>query len=430
MKTASQPARQPRAHVRSSNSQGDPAPEQRARRLAETVLLSASVLLIAALGFAVQTILSPFVITGAIIYLLYPLRESPVPRRLLLLAVLLFTLWFLDAILGLLVPFLLAFLLAYLLDPLVTVLEERRLPRWLSALIAVLLLIGLVVGSLLFLLPAAAGQFQGIINGLSAMATDVANLLNSGAVFDLLARYGIPVDTVKETITRELSPRLESLLKTLVEGAFSFVTSLSAVVMQLLNAIIVPFLVFYLLKDFRVINHRFLMIVPRSRRERIAEIAAKVDLLLGKYLRGAIVVAAIQGTIAAFGLWAIGVDYPLVLGILHGLLDFVPYVGFFTSLVIACVVAFFGQGAVWTKVLWVVALYATQKLVEDTVFVPKIIGNQVGLHPVLLILSLLIFGHFLGFVGLVIAVPATALLIAGVKEWEAVRRGRRQSNAA
>jgi predicted PurR-regulated permease PerM len=235
------------------------------------------------------------------------------------------------------------------------------------------------------------------------------------------------VEKIKEAITQEISPRLESLLKTLVEGVFGILTSLTSLVMHLLNAIVVPFLVFYLLKDFRVVTHRFLMLVPRTSRERVSELAGGVDTLLGKYFRGAIVVALLQGTIASLGLWAIGVNYPLVLGIIHGLLDFVPYVGFFASLLIASIVAFFGEGAVWTKVMWVVALYVSQKLLEDTVFVPRIIGKQVGLHPVLLILSLLVFGQFLGFVGLLIAVPATALIIAGVKEWEALRRERHRS---
>jgi predicted PurR-regulated permease PerM len=90
-----------------------------------------------------------------------------------------------------------------------------------------------------------------------------------------------------------------------------------------------------------------------------------------------------------------------------------------TSLVVSCIVALFSGGPVLTKVVLVIILYLTQKLLEATVLAPKIIGAQVGLHPVLLILCLLVFGYFLGFVGLLIAVPATALIIAGVFEWEA-----------
>jgi predicted PurR-regulated permease PerM len=103
-------------------------------------------------------------------------------------------------------------------------------------------------------------------------------------------------------------------------------------------------------------------------------------------------------------------------------LDFVPYVGLAVSLVVASIVALLSGGAVGTRVLIVVVMYLAQKVFEAAVLGPKILGTHVGLHPVILILSLLVFGYFLGFVGLLIAVPATALLIAGVKEWEAVRK--------
>ena len=103
-------------------------------------------------------------------------------------------------------------------------------------------------------------------------------------------------------------------------------------------------------------------------------------------------------------------------------LDFVPYVGLAVSLIVASIVALFSGGAVGTKVLVVVIMYLSQKIFEAAVLGPKILGSHVGVHPVLLILSLLVFGYFMGFLGLLIAVPLTALLLAGVKEWEAVRK--------
>ncbi len=106
-----------------------------------------------------------------------------------------------------------------------------------------------------------------------------------------------------------------------------------------------------------------------------------------------------------------------------GVLNFIPYIGLVTSLVVASIVALFSGEPVLTKVLAVVILYLSQKLLEATVLGPKIIGPQVGLHPVLLILCLLLFGYFLGFVGLLIAVPATALLLSALEAWES-HRGR------
>jgi predicted PurR-regulated permease PerM len=290
--------------------------------------------------------------------------------------------------------------------------------------VAVLVLVGVVVCVLLFVLPLAVQQFQGIINAVNVIVQDLAALLKSGKVFEVLSRFGIPVEKARQAITDQLTPRLEMILKSLFEGVFGFVSGISSIVLQLINAIIIPFLIFYILKDFPSIMQRFTTFVPVRTRDRFVARAAKIDFLMGKYFRGAITVAFIQGTISALGLWIIGVNYALVLGIMSGILDFIPYLGLITSLVVASIVAMFSGDPVLPKVIAVVALYLGQKLLEATVLGPKIIGSQVGLHPVLLILSLLVFGYFLGFVGLLIAVPLTALIIAGVEEWQAARGSR------
>ncbi len=394
------------------------------RSPAELLVLIAGLLVFAALAYSVNAILSPFVLVGGLVFLLAPFRHNLLAARLMWLGILLFLIWFFDTILGLLAPFLLAFLLAYIFNPAVSALERRRVPRWLSSLLVVLLLIGVVVAVLLFLLPVAIQEFDGILSGLGQIADDVSRVLRSGSIFAFLQRYGIPVEKAQEMISSQLTPRLEDLLKAILGSVLGIVTGISGVVMKLVNAVIIPFLAFYLLMDFPVITHRFLMMLPRERRERAMQVAGTVDGILGKYFRGAITVAVIQGCISGFGLWAIGVDYSLVLGIMSGVLDFIPYVGLVVSLIVSSIVAIFSGGDTLAKVIAVVSLYLAQKLLEATVLGPKIIGRQVGLHPVLLILSLLVFGYFVGFVGLLIAVPATALTIALVKEWESRHRAR------
>jgi predicted PurR-regulated permease PerM len=392
------------------------------RRTSETMVAVAGVLLLAALGYAVAPILSPFVLIAALLFLLYPWRTAPVPGRILWLGIILFTLWLLHSILAILGPFLIAFLLAYLMNPLVSALERRGMPRWLSSLLSILFLLGIGVVAALFVLPPAVRQFEGIIGGLRLIVGKFVGLLNSGVIFEVLERYGIPAEKVQDVLSTQLSPKIEGLLKTLFEAAFGFVTGLSSLLLNLINIIIVPFLVFYLLKDFPVIIHRFAMLVPKERRDWFIDLGRRTDAVLGSYLRGAFIVALLQGTIAGVVLWLMGVDYALVLGIMTGVLNFVPYLGLLISLIISSIVASFSGDPVGLKVLGVVILYLSQKLLEATVFGPKIIGGQVGLHPALLILCLLVFGYFMGFVGLLIAVPATALIIEFVKEWNAGRK--------
>ena len=384
-------------------------------------ILAGGLLLLAGLAYTVQPILTPIVLFTGLLYFLFPWRERPIPRRFLGVGMILFGAWLVVTLLGILAPFIVAFLLAYLLNPLVVRLEARRIPRWLASLLSVALLAAVGVGAALFLFPVAFRQFDGILSGLRLIVGDFVAFLNSGALATLLAPYGIDSQRAQDFITAEISPKLEALLGTLFEGLFGVVAGFSTLVLQLINIIIIPFVVFYLLKDFPEVTGRLRSWVPRRRREKVYRVIDTADAILGRYFRGAVIVAVLQGFIAFAGLWFLGVDYPVVLGIMTGILNFIPYVGLLTSLVVASIVAVFSGGPIMIKVLGVVVLYLAQKLLEATVLGPKIVGSQVGLHPVLLILCLLVFGHFLGFVGLLIAVPVTAVLMAFFREWEAAR---------
>lgn len=388
----------------------------------ETIVVAIAALLLVALGYTVNAIISPFVLAGAILYVLFPFRDVVLARRLMWLSAALFLVWFFYSLLGLLTPFIVAFLLAYILNPLVTKLEVRKFPRWASSLVVVVLMIGVAMVVVLFVIPPAAQQFQGILNGAAVIAQDVSSLLKSGRLFEFLASYGIDVAKAQTFIGEQLSPRLEKILTTLFEALFGFVTGASSLVLHLINIIIIPFLFFYMLKDFPQILERCASLVPDTSRKQVREIGRKVDEVLGQYFRGAIIVAIIQGAISTVGLTIIGVNYSLVLGIMTGILNFIPYVGLLTSLVVSCIVALMSGDPVLAKVVAVIALFLSQKLLEAVVLGPKIIGTKVGLHPVLLILSLLVFGYFLGFIGMLIAVPMTALLIAALNEWTSSSR--------
>lgn len=388
------------------------------KNTSQTVVVVVAAILLVALGYTVNAIISPFVLVGAILYLLYPFRDVALARRLMWLSLIVFLIWFLYALLGLLTPFIVAFLLAYILNPLVTKFEAKNIPRWASSLALVILMIGVAVLAVLFVIPPAVGQFQGIINGVAVIAQDVSALVKSGKLFDFLASFGIDVDEARTFISEQLSPRLEDILTTFFGALFGFVTNVSSLMLHLVNLIIIPFLFFYLLKDFPQIIERVASLAPDVNRKRLVEVGKKIDEILGQYFRGAIIVAIIQGVIATLGLTIIGVNYALVLGIMTGILDFIPYVGLIISLTVSCIVALMSGDPILTKVIAVIALFLSQKLLEAAVLGPKIIGARVGLHPVLLILSLFVFGYFLGFIGMLIAVPSTALLMAFFQEWE------------
>jgi predicted PurR-regulated permease PerM len=392
-------------------------PQRRAAWDAEILVPVGGLVLLAALGYSVGSVLSPFILLAALLYFLFPWRHLPLPGRLIGLGVFLCGLWALVSLFGILVPFLLAFLLAYLLNPIVVRLEQRKVPRWAGAAGSVVLLVAIGVAAVLFLFPAAFRQFDGILAGLRSIVSDFISLVNSGALVHFFERYGIAGDRVQEFLVTQMTPRLEGVLKMLFDALFGLISSLSSVVMQLINIVIIPFVVFYLLKDYATVTESLRRLIPSRWRGHSEGILRLSDEILGSYFRGSLIVALIQGTIAGVGLWFIGVDYALVLGIMTAVLNFIPYLGLVTSLVVASIVASFSGEPVLLKIVGVVLLYLSQKLLEATVLGPKIVGKKVGLHPVLLILCLLVFGYFLGFLGLLIAVPATALIVALAKEW-------------
>jgi predicted PurR-regulated permease PerM len=379
-------------------------------------MLAVAVLLLAFLCYEIYSALSPFVIAAGLVYLLYPIRHDPVARRLAWLGIILFAFWFVTSLLGILAPFIIAFLLAYVLNPLVVAVERKGIPRWITALVIVLVLIGGLIAVGIFIVPVALEQLQAITGQAGTIAADVTKAIESGSAFEFLGRFGVSGERMKEILMQNLTPKLQEILTGIFQGLFSVVTSFTTIAHQILNIIIVPFALFYLLMDYSTIMEVLPTLVPEPGRDRFVAFAHRTDKILGKYLRGAILVAAIQGCISALILWIIGVNYAIVLGFMTAVLDFIPYVGLAVSLIVASIVALFSGGAIWTKVLLVVVMYLAQKLLEATFLGPKILGHQVGLHPILLMLSLLVFGYFLGFVGLLIAVPVSALIVAFLRD--------------
>jgi predicted PurR-regulated permease PerM len=391
----------------------DPTP-----KATELVVLITGVVLLLVLIYLVIPTLSPFAIAAALIFLLYPLRQNPQARRLIWLSILVLIFWFFETATSVLAPFIIAFLLAYILNPGVTVLERRNFPRWASSLLLMILFVGLVVVALILIAPIVVVQLRDIIGGVSAIAGDAVQLTRSGKLYDLLAQYGVPREHVQEFFEKQIPTRLDVILKSLLEGALGFLLGVSSFITSLLNVIIIPFLTFYLLKDFPRILHWVESVLPEARQESIVRYFSRIDGVLGQYFRGAILVAIIQGLISGIVLALLGVRSALVLGILTAILDFIPYVGLLISLVVSSVAAMLSGEPTTMKVVGVVIMYLTQKLFENTVLAPKIIGSKVGVHPVLLILSLFVFGYLFGFVGLLIAVPLMAIIVQSIKLWE------------
>ncbi len=380
-----------------------------------TIVFIGAGLLVGLLLFFIQSVISPFIILFAILFLLYPLRNVQYCKTIMWLALFLFLIWFLFELRSILLPFIIAILLAYLFNPLVSRLEKKGLKRWFSSLIVTIALLLIVASLIIYIMPLAIQQFNSIITAITDITGDLVNQIKHGRMFAWLGAYGFDVDHARELFSQELTPRLEGILKNIVTTVFSFISSLSFLITQIINIVIIPFLLFYMLKDFNLLINRIKSFIPKKNIGKVVDYFSKVDELIGKYLRGALIVAFIHGTLVGVLLALFGIKYPIVLGIIAGVLSLIPYFGLLVSLSLSLIVALFSGDPVWLKIVFVLSTFGFLQILEASVISPNILGKQVGLHPVLLILSLLVFGYFLGFLGLLIAVPVSAIIIMTVK---------------
>ncbi len=389
----------------------------------EIVLLAGAVLLLMVLIYTIHAILSPFLVLGAILFLLFPMRRYMLARNIMWLAIILFGLWFVDALAPILAPFIISLVFAYMLDPVVDLFERWGIPRWVSALVLILLFLAGITLAIFFVLPVAVTQLEGVLDSLSRVTDDFRNFFWNSKLMKLLERYGLSADELRSTFASQLTPKLEDLLKGLVRATGSLMSGISSFITQIFYLILIPFLTFYFLTDFPTIGHRFLMLFPRRHRGRIEEYLAKADDLIGHYMRGALLVALLQGILVSIFFSIIGIRYALLLGLLAALLDLVPYFGLIVTMVFGAAMAAFSDPPILPKVAFAIGWIGFLHILEVVFLSPKIVGSKVGLHPLLIILSLLVFMYFLGFVGLLIAVPTTALIILFVRDWEHRRRG-------
>ncbi len=385
----------------------------------DLVVILTGLVLLMFLLYATEALISPFLILGTILFLLYPLRSNPVAKNVMVLSAVLFLLWFIDTIGNIIAPFVLSLFIAYLLHPIVSRLETSwKIPRWTSAIFIICVSIAFVIVLLVLGLPHIIGQFEGILQAIGTISTQFVEWVLDGRFIKAVQKYGISVDQLRGMLTNTIAPRVEDVLKGILKGTFGIVSGLQVLVSGIVNIVIIPFLTFFLLKDFPLVRKRIKLLIPRKRREQSVIFYHRVDEILGRYIRGTTIIAIFDAVAVSTGLWIIGIQYPLVLGILSGMLFFVPYFGFITILSVSAFVASLSMGALAMPVITTVSFLAVLHVIENYVITPRVIGDKIGLHPVLLILSLFLFGYFLGFIGLLIAIPAAAIIIVSAKEWE------------
>ncbi len=309
-----------------------------------------------------------------------------------------------------LTPFLIGALFAYLGTPAVTWAQRHRVPRTLGTLVVMFVILLLLVVLLLVLAPLVQTEFMQLSKRLPELAAAALARISPW----LQEKFGLDMQldlpAVRRMVTANVTGAHDMSMR-LLTGIRAGGTLLLAIV---INLALIPVVMFYLLRDWDILLERIGELLPRRWFDKVRTIAIEIDDVMAEFVRGQLWVMGVLATYYAIGLSLAGLQFALPIGILTGLLVFVPYVGFGLGLVLGVVAALL-QFTGWPGFFAVLAVYGIGQLLEGYVLIPWLVGDRIGLHPLAVIFALLAFGHLFGFAGVLFALPASAALLVGLR---------------
>lgn len=312
---------------------------------------------------------------------------------------------------GILLPFLAGLAIAYFLDPLADILEKRKVPRGLAAALVIGLFFFVIVGAVLAFWPILQGQIIAASKTLPETAAKLRPWLDQ-VLDNLNAKTGITLGGNAESLLAGFS---EQALEKLNQVFSGIVQSSLAVFNMLTLALISPVVAFYLLRDWDHMVTKVDSWLPTEAAPTIREQMGNVDSVLAGFVRGQLMVSLIMGVMYGLGWSLVGLELGLVLGVLAGIMAFIPFVGALFAAIIAVALAIGQWGFDSGQIGLVVLVFVVVQIIESSFLTPKLVGERVGLHPVWVLFAVFAGGEILGFVGVLVAVPAAAALAVFVR---------------
>ena len=310
-----------------------------------------------------------------------------------------------------LLPYILGLVLAYLLLPLVNWLDRHmpgrlhgwRVARPLAIVLTYLLLLIIVGGIIAFFVPVVVGQVEILVENWPSLTSRVEDWGERGLWW---YTTNIPADW-RDTIETNLRGLADDVLKTLQDGLVATLTTVFSTISFIIGMVVIPFWLFYILHDESQVKTGVIQALPQQLRSDVLCMAKLIDDVLSAYIRGQLLLCFFVGGMATIALAIIGVPFALVLGLIAGIFEALPFVGPILGAVPAIVVALLSDPG---SALWVaIAFFAIQQI-ENLILVPRIAGESVKLHPAMVMVVLVVGNELAGFLGMLIAVPVTALL--------------------
>jgi predicted PurR-regulated permease PerM len=310
-----------------------------------------------------------------------------------------------------LMPFLVGFMLAYLGDPLADRLEAKGLNRTLAVSLVFLTLTLLWLLVLLLTLPLIGRQLDLLASKIPLWLQSLQQTVIPWLQQQLdLPQESLPVFDFKAVITDNwmTAGNLLGVFWSKIAG------SSMAMVGWVANLLLIPVVTFYLLRDWDILIAHIQDLLPRAYQPVVSKLASDCDEILGAFIRGQLLVMLALAIVYSTGLWLIGLDLALILGLIAGLASIVPYMGFIVGIIAAGVAAWF-QFQTFTPLLGVAGVFAIGQLLEGMVLTPLLVGDRIGLHPVAVIFAIMAGGQLAGFAGVLLALPVAAVVMVLVR---------------
>lgn len=318
-------------------------------------------------------------------------------------------------LLPILTPFLIAAILAYICDPLVDKLSKYGvgnfiLGRTMATALVMLGILGVMTLLFLIIVPLLQKESLLLAERLPALITNLRNNVEPW----LQTKFGISLNIdgtqIQDLVTKNWKTA-GGLFGDVLKSAGNRGLALIGVVA---NILLLPVVLFYLLRDWDGFLASISQLIPRDWSDKMLEIAKEIDQVLAEFLRGQLAVMLAMSAFYVLGLWLAGLNMALPIGLVAGLLGFVPYLGIATGIVLALLVAAL-QFTSFSQLIPVLLVFGIGQLLEGMLLTPKLVGNRIGLHPVVVIFALLAGGQLFDFAGVLLALPVSAAIAVGLR---------------
>ncbi|GAB6087918.1 AI-2E family transporter [Alkaliphilus crotonatoxidans] len=305
---------------------------------------------------------------------------------------------------NLLTPFIVAIVLAYILNPLVKYLNQYGIKRFWGVLIVYLAISVLLLTLSLTIFPKMGAELRGLLEMLPEFSHQAYEYFNrfyqslNRNLQSLPPEFGI----------RDLQPINADWIQQVVLNALTSITnSLLSIFSSIFSLVLIPVLTFYFLKDAEMFKKTAILMIPIKRRKGVLAIFREFDEVLGGFIRGQLIIASFVGIMTTIALFALRVNFAVIVGIIVAIANVIPYFGPVIGIIPG---VFFALLDGPMKALWVIVIFTIIQQIESGILSPKIVGASVGIHPVWVILALVVGGKFFGLLGLIFAVPAAGVI--------------------